>query len=51
MFKIMNNNNILLKGILPYIMTKYRTHCMSYDMKYMFAGSLQPIDTQDDSNM
>ena len=34
-----------LKGMSPY---KYRTHRMSCDPKYMFAGSLQPTDTQDE---
>ena len=37
--------------MFPYINTKYRTHRVSCDQKYVFAGSLQPSDAQDDSNM
>ena len=32
-------------------MIKYRTHRVSCDQKYMFAGSRQPTDVLDDSNM
>ena len=42
---------IELERLLSYERTKYRMCCMSCDRKYMFTGSLQSTDTQDDSNM
>ena len=37
--------------MMSYKRTKYRMCRMSCDRKYMFTGSFQPTDTQDDSNM
>ena len=41
----------ILKVMSPHKGTIYRTHRMSCDRKYMFAGLLQLTDAQDDSNM
>ena len=40
-----------LEGLSPYKRIKYRMHHMSCDRKYMLADSLQPTDTQYNSNM